>query len=218
MLWKDVLSGEKKKQYFKDILLFLEGEIKAGRTIFPDKKDIFNVFNFTDLQDLKVVIIGQDPYHNFNQAHGLAFSVKKCVKIPPSLMNIYNELKRTIDYFEIPEHGCLKDWANQGVFLLNSVLTVEAHKPNSHRNIGWECFTDKVIADISNIRRNIVFMLWGASARGKKHMIDSSKHCILESSHPSPLSAYKGFLGCNHFILANEYLRLHNMGTVNWSL
>ncbi|QIV96470.1 uracil-DNA glycosylase [Allofrancisella inopinata] len=218
MTWSNILSKEKQKLYFKQILEFLASEENKGKVIFPAKENIFNAFKYTKLEDLKVVILGQDPYHNYNQAHGLAFSVQKGVDVPPSLRNMYKELARSISDFEIPNHGCLVDWAKQGVFLLNTTLTVEAHKANSHKDIGWETFTDTVIHKISEYKENVVFMLWGSHARKKKNLIDNSKHLILESTHPSPLSAHRGFLGCNHFILCNQYLSNHKLNAINWKL
>lgn len=217
MTWSDILAEEKQKDYFKRILTFLSREISKGKVIFPAKADIFNAFKYTDLNNLKVVILGQDPYHNYNQAHGLAFSVQKGVAIPPSLQNIYRELARSIPDFKIPNHGCLINWARQGVFLLNTTLTVEAHKANSHKDIGWETFTDAVISKISDYKSNVVFMLWGAHARKKKCLVDSSKHLILETTHPSPLSAHRGFLGCNHFVECNNYLLKYYNSKVDWS-
>ncbi|MBK2357565.1 uracil-DNA glycosylase [Francisella hispaniensis] len=218
MTWSDILAEEKQKPYFKQILDFLACEISKGKVIFPAKENIFNAFKYTELDNLKVVILGQDPYHNYNQAHGLAFSVQKGVDIPPSLQNIYKELARSIPEFEIPNHGYLVDWAKQGVFLLNTTLTVEAHKANSHKDIGWETFTDTVISKISENKHNVVFMLWGSHARKKKALIDSSKHFILESTHPSPLSAHRGFLGCNHFVDCNKYLIEKKDQKIDWSL
>ncbi|APD50972.1 uracil-DNA glycosylase [Francisella hispaniensis] len=218
MTWSDILSEEKQKAYFKQILDFLACEISKGKVIFPAKENIFDAFKYTELDNLKVVILGQDPYHNYNQAHGLAFSVQKGVDIPPSLQNIYKELARSIPEFEIPNHGYLVDWAKQGVFLLNTTLTVEAHKANSHKDIGWETFTDTVISKISENKHNVVFMLWGSHARKKKALINSSKHLILESTHPSPLSAHRGFLGCNHFVDCNKYLVEKKDQKIDWSL
>ncbi|AIT09951.1 uracil-DNA glycosylase [Candidatus Francisella endociliophora] len=216
MNWSDILSEEKQKPYFKQILEFLANEMSLGKVIFPAKENIFNAFKYTEFDNLKVVILGQDPYHNYNQAHGLAFSVQKGVDIPPSLKNIYKELADSIGDFQIPDHGCLESWAKQGVFLLNTTLTVEAHKANSHKGIGWERFTDTVIQKISANKQDVVFMLWGSHARKKKSLIDVSKHLILESTHPSPLSAYRGFLGCNHFNECNEYLVRKNLSQIDW--
>ncbi|MEY8673033.1 uracil-DNA glycosylase [Francisella philomiragia] len=216
--WSDILAEEKQKPYFKKILEFLANEALVGKTIFPTKENIFNAFKYTQLDNLKVVILGQDPYHNYNQAHGLAFSVQQGVDIPPSLRNIYKELARSILGFEIPSHGCLVDWAKQGVFLLNTTLTVEAHKANSHKDIGWETFTDTVIQKISDNKTNVVFMLWGSHARKKKNLIDTAKHLVLESSHPSPLSVYRGFDGCDHFVKANQYLTSKDLDIIDWRL
>lgn len=218
MNWADILSEEKQKPYFKQILEFLANEISRGKILFPAKEDIFNAFKYTELDNLKVVILGQDPYHNYNQAHGLAFSVQKGVDIPPSLKNIYKELATSVEGFEMPDHGYLVDWARQGVFLLNTTLTVEAHKANSHKDIGWEIFTDTVIRKISENKCNVVFILWGSHARKKRSLIDSSKHLILESTHPSPLSAYRGFLGCDHFNSCNKYLSKIGVNEINWSI
>ena len=217
MNWSDILSEEKQKSYFKSILGFLANETKVGKVIFPVKENIFNAFKYTELEDLKVVILGQDPYHNYNQAHGLAFSVQKGIDIPPSLRNMYKELASSVADFQIPNHGCLENWAKQGVFLLNTTLTVEAHKANSHKDIGWETFTDTVIKKISDNKENVVFMLWGSHARKKKYLIDASKHLILESTHPSPLSAHRGFLGCRHFVQANSYLKNKGLEEIDWS-
>ena len=218
MSWSNILSAEKQKPYFKQILALLDNERNQGKIVFPAKEDIFNAFEYTGFEDIKVVILGQDPYHNVGQAHGLAFSVNLGVAIPPSLRNMYKELEASIEGFQISSHGCLTSWAKQGVFLLNTTLTVEAHKANSHKGIGWETFTDSVIQKISENKESVVFMLWGSHARKKKSLIDDSKHLVLESSHPSPLSAYRGFLGCNHFVLANEYLFKRGLDKIDWNL
>lgn len=218
MNWLDLISQEKQKLYFKQTLSFLEAEKEQGKIIFPAEEDIFNAFKLTEFDNLKVVILGQDPYHNYNQAHGLAFSVQKGVDIPPSLRNMYKELEASVEEFQTPTHGNLENWAKQGIFLLNTTLTVEAHNANSHKDIGWETFTDSMIQKISKYKQNVVFMLWGAHARKKKSLIDSSKHLVLESSHPSPLSAYRGFLGCGHFVLANDYLQKNNLGEIEWKI
>ena len=218
MSWSNILSAEKQKPYFKQILAFLDNERNQGKTVFPAKEDIFNAFEYTGFEDIKVVILGQDPYHNVGQAHGLAFSVNLGVAIPPSLRNMYKELEASVEGFQISSHGDLTSWAKQGVFLLNTTLTVEAHKANSHKDIGWETFTDSIIQKISENKESVVFMLWGAHARKKKSLIDGSKHLILESSHPSPLSAYRGFLGCDHFVLANDYLKKMNSRIIDWKL
>lgn len=218
MTWSDILAEEKQKPYFKQILDFLANETSSGKVIFPLKENIFNAFKYTELDNLKIVILGQDPYHNYNQAHGLAFSVQKEIDVPPSLRNMYKELSNSLEGFDIPDHGCLTKWAEQGVFLLNTTLTVEAHKANSHKDIGWQIFTDTVIEKISRHKEHVVFMLWGSHARKKKNLIDSSKHLILESTHPSPLSAHRGFLGCNHFKMANEYLNSIGKPMIDWNL
>ncbi|AXA34266.1 uracil-DNA glycosylase [Francisella adeliensis] len=218
MNWLDLISQEKQKLYFKQTLSFLEAEKEQGKIIFPAEENVFNAFKLTEFDNLKVVILGQDPYHNYNQAHGLAFSVQKGVDIPPSLRNMYKELEASVEGFQIPTHGNLEKWAKQGIFLLNTTLTVEAHNANSHKDIGWETFTDSMIQKISKYKQNVVFMLWGAHARKKKSLIDSSKHLVLESSHPSPLSAYRGFLGCGHFVLANDYLQKNNLGEIEWKI
>ena len=218
MTWSDILAEEKQKPYFKQILDFLASEAGSGKVIFPARENIFNAFKYTELDNLKVVILGQDPYHNYNQAHGLAFSVQKGMDIPPSLRNMYKELANSVEEFETPNHGCLTEWAEQGVFLLNTTLTVEVHSANSHKDIGWQIFTDTVIEKISQHKEHVVFMLWGSHARKKKNLINSSRHLILESTHPSPLSAHRGFLGCNHFRMANEYLNSVGKPMIGWNL
>ena len=212
--WYSLLNDEFKKDYFNELRLFIREEYKIKR-IFPPARLIFNAFNLTPVDKLKVVIIGQDPYHGEGQAHGLSFSVPKGIKIPPSLLNIYKELKEDINK-EIPNDGFLEAWANQGILLLNSVLTVESGKANSHKNIGWERFTESVIEKISIKKDKLVFLLWGSYAHKKEHFIDSNKHLILKSVHPSPLSAYNGFFGCKHFSKTNKYLTQNNIGAINW--
>ena len=216
--WKKVLSNEFEKPYFKDIKRFLIEEKKAGKVIFPKGPDIFNAYNYTPFTDVKAVILGQDPYHGVGQAHGLSFSVQHGVPIPPSLKNIYKELADDIDGFTIPNHGFLQSWAEQGVLLLNSALTVEAHQANSHQKIGWGHFTDASIKALSNQREHLVFLLWGSFAKTKIPLIDSSKHLILTAPHPSPLSAYRGFFGCQHFSKTNQYLMAHKKQPINWKL
>jgi uracil-DNA glycosylase len=215
--WHDVIGKEKEQSYFKEALAHSLYERKQGKTIYPPKELVFNAFELTCFSNLKVVILGQDPYHGPNQAHGLSFSVMKGVRQPPSLKNIFKELVSDIN-FDIPNHGDLSDWAKQGVFLLNTVLTVEQAKAHSHANKGWEIFTDNVIRSISDHHKNIVFMLWGAPAQRKTQLIDQSKHLILKSPHPSPLSAHRGFLGCRHFSQCNEYLRENKIDEINWQL
>ncbi len=216
--WKPFLKEELTKDYFISLQNFLDSELKEGKEIFPAKKDLFRAFNFVSPDSVKVVILGQDPYHNTNQAHGLSFSVPKGIKIPPSLRNIYKELESSKLGFKAPQHGDLTAWAEQGVLLLNSILTVEAHKAGSHQKKGWESFTDKIIEIINTQTKNTVFMLWGAYAQKKGKHIDRDKHKVLESVHPSPLSAYRGFLGCEHFSEANQYLKKQTQTPIDWSL
>ena len=212
--WYNLLEKEFQKSYFQDIRDRVK-KAYQNKLIFPPPKLIFNAFNLTPVDKVKVVIIGQDPYHGEGQAHGLCFSVPKGIKTPPSLLNIYKELKNDINK-EIPDHGFLEDWAKQGVLLLNSVLTVESGKANSHKNIGWEKFTESVIKRISQKKENLVFLLWGNFAQKKELFIKSNKHLILKSSHPSPLSAYNGFLGCKHFSKTNDYLTKNNIEEIRW--
>lgn len=201
-------------QYLK---VFLIDQYRQGKTIYPSKKDYFNAFIQTPFEQVKVVIIGQDPYHGPNQAHGLSFSVPKGVKIPPSLLNIYKELESSLK-LKRPSHGDLSAWAKQGVLLLNSVLTVENGQAGSHRAQGWERFTDQVIHRLSAKKQKLVFLLWGNYARQKGQIIDRQKHLILEAPHPSPLSARRGFIGCQHFQLTNDYLKKNNQTPINWHL
>ena len=215
--WKTVLAGEKEKYYFKKILEFVKQQRMAGKKIYPPQKDIFNALKLTPYENVKVVIIGQDPYHGPGQAHGLAFSVKPGVEPPPSLKNIFLELDNDLGIPE-PHHGCLEKWAEQGVLLLNAVLTVEARKPQSHAHIGWQQFTDKIIDTLNEHPEGIVFLLWGSYAQRKGHNIDTNKHAILKSTHPSPLSAYRGFLGCRHFSKANELLKKMGREEIDWQL
>jgi uracil-DNA glycosylase len=217
LTWKEVLSGEREKDYFKEITAFIEKERAAGKLIFPKNSDIFNSLSLTPFGELKVVIIGQDPYHGPNQAHGLCFSVKAGVPPPPSLVNIFKELNSDLGV-PIPDHGCLEKWARQGVLLLNTVLTVEGGKPQSHANLGWERFTDRVIKEINDRHEGIVFLLWGSHAQTKCQSIDPRKHYVLKATHPSPFSAHKGFLGCKHFSQANEILRKQEKREIDWSL
>ena len=215
--WKEVLKGEFSKPYFQQIPLHLKTEKSQGKTIYPPGSLIFNAFNTTPFDKVKVVILGQDPYHGAGQAHGLCFSVQKGVPSPPSLVNIFKELQDDIGV-EIPNHGNLTHWAQQGVFLLNASLTVRAGEPMSHSKIGWAEFTDTVIKKISELKKNVVFLLWGKFAQEKRVLIDESKHCILRSVHPSPLSAHAGFFGCKHFSKTNAYLVSKGIDPVDWSL
>lgn len=214
--WDEILSEEFKKDYYLKIREILKREY-ATQKIYPDMYDIFNALKFTPFHDVKVVIIGQDPYHQPNQAHGLCFSVQKGVKIPPSLQNIYKELHADLQ-LDIPNHGELSYWAYQGVLMLNNVLTVREGCPNSHKNIGWEIFTDKVIEILNTHEKPIVFMLWGANARNKAELITNPAHLKLVAAHPSPLSAYNGFFGCKHFSKANKFLTENGMTPIDWQI
>lgn len=218
MPWQQLLGQEKNQPYFIETLEQVKQARQAGQVIYPPESDVFNAFKLTGLDSLKVVILGQDPYHGPNQAHGLAFSVREGVRVPPSLQNMYKELALEYDDFKIPLHGCLESWARQGVLLLNTVLTVVATQPNSHRHLGWEQFTDKVIAQISSQCEGVVFLLWGSHAQKKGRFIDRNRHFVLEAPHPSPLSAHRGFLGCGHFKQANELLVKQGKTPVNWQL
>jgi uracil-DNA glycosylase len=204
--WKQVLKEEFEKTYFQEIISFLKQEKKMGKIIFPEESNIFNAFNQTAFENIQVVLLGQDPYHGAKQAQGLCFSVPDGIKIPPSLKNIFKELATDMGK-EIPKSGNLIAWAQQGIFMLNSSLTVEENKPMSHSKIGWNLFTDAVIQKISADKKNIVFILWGKFAQEKEKLIDAEKHFILKSAHPSPLSAYNGFWGCKHFSKTNEFLK-----------
>lgn len=215
--WKTALAAEFQQPYFQAVAQFLRTAKGEGKLIYPPGSLIFNAFNTTPLPKVKVVILGQDPYHNPGQAMGLSFSVPKGVTIPPSLRNIYQELRTDVG-FTPPSHGDLTPWAEQGVFLLNAMLTVEKNKPSSHRDIGWQNFTDAVIRTLSRERENLVFMLWGAFAQKKSVLIDGDRHLILQSPHPSPFSANRGFFGNKHFSKANKYLNQHGLGEIDWSL
>ncbi|MBQ9030477.1 MAG: uracil-DNA glycosylase [Parasporobacterium sp.] len=214
--WQQALKTEYAKPYYKKLYQFVNEEYRTRR-IFPPGKDIFNAFHLTPLSEVKVVILGQDPYHGDGQAHGLCFSVNQGVEIPPSLVNIYKELHDDIG-FEIPSHGNLTHWAEQGVLLLNTVLTVRAHQANSHRGMGWEEFTDAAIRVLNEQDHPIVFMLWGRPAREKKKLLNNPRHLILEAPHPSPLSAYNGFFGCRHFSRCNQFLESHGATPVDWQI
>ena len=214
--WLEPLSEEFKKPYYRSLYEKVIEEYKTY-PVFPPSDEIFNAFNYTPLSKVKCVIIGQDPYHNVGQAHGLCFSVKPEVDIPPSLANIYKELHSDIG-FKIPEHGYLKKWADQGVLMLNAVLTVRAHQANSHQGIGWEQFTDAAIRILNQQDRPIVYLLWGAPAQKKAAKVDNPKHLLLKAPHPSPLSAYRGFFGCRHFSKANEILISNGMEPIDWQI
>jgi uracil-DNA glycosylase len=216
--WTDILHQEKQQPYFQQMMKFVESSRVAGKTIYPPSQDVFNAFSLTDLEKVKVVILGQDPYHGPNQAHGLCFSVLSNVKTPPSLANIYKELASDIPGFIIPQHGFLQSWAEQGVLLLNTVLTVEQGQAHSHAKIGWEQFTDTVIQQLSEHCCGLVFLLWGSHAQKKGKVIDKQKHHVLSAPHPSPLSAYRGFFGCQHFSHTNKILKLQGKSLINWQV
>ena len=213
--WDEILLEEFSSASYNNLREFLKTEYTT-RVIYPPMFDIFNSMKNTPFEDIKAVIIGQDPYHEEGQAMGLSFSVPKGQKIPPSLVNIYKEIEKETGA-NMPSHGDLTGWAKQGVLLLNAVLTVRAHQANSHKGKGWEEFTDGIIKKISRDREGVVFLLWGANARAKKNLIDEKKHLILESAHPSPLSAYNGFFGCGHFNKTNEYLIKNGLQPIDWS-
>lgn len=214
--WDDILADEWQKPYYLELRKFLKQEYST-QTVYPNMEDIFNALKLTSFEDTKVVIIGQDPYHGFGQAHGLCFSVKKGVVPPPSLKNIYKELHSDIG-FQIPNHGELTSWAKQGVLLLNNVLTVREGSPNSHKGKGWEIFTDRVIGELNKKETPVVFLLWGANAQKKAEIITNPKHYKLMTVHPSPLSASRGFFGCRHFSKTNEILQKNRINPINWEI
>ena len=215
--WLEQLAAEFEQPYMASLRSFLLAEKKAGKVIFPAGDEIFNAFAHTPLDQVKVVVLGQDPYHGDGQAHGLCFSVKPGVKVPPSLQNIFKEIRDELGY-PIPGHGHLTSWADQGVLLLNSVLSVESGRAASHQGKGWETFTDRVVDIVNQRCEGVVFLLWGSYAQRKGSLIDRQRHCVLEASHPSPLSAHRGFFGCGHFIAANEYLAARGKGGIDWRL
>jgi uracil-DNA glycosylase len=214
--WKPVLAQEFNQPYFNQLIEFIKHEQAAGKTIYPLGSQIFNAFEFTPFNEVKVVILGQDPYHGAGQAHGLCFSVNKNIAVPPSLKNIYKELQTDIEGFTAPNHGDLSHWAKQGVLLLNATLTVEKDKAGSHQGKGWEKFTDEVIKQLSTQKEKLVFILWGKFAQSKATLIDTQKHLVLMAAHPSPFSAYNGFLGCKHFSKTNAYLIANNLMPISW--
>lgn len=214
--WDLILTEEFEKDYFKKIMEFVDAEY-ASKTVYPPYDDIFNAFKLTPFSDVKVVILGQDPYHEKGQAHGLAFSTPDGRPIPRSLKNIFKEISSEYDC-PIPQSGCLEKWAGQGVFLLNTVLTVEEGNANSHSDCGWQTFTDKVIESLNEHTMPVVFLLWGKQAEKKKELITSPNHLVLVTSHPSPFSARRGFFGSNHFKMANEFLKENKMDEINWRL
>lgn len=216
MKWETWLKQEQEQAYYQELMQFLDQEYQE-KQIFPPRTELFSAFQYCDMDQIKVVILGQDPYHEKNQAHGLAFSVRKGIKIPPSLRNIYKELHDDLN-IAMPSHGCLIDWAKQGVFMLNAVLSVQEGKAGSHHNKGWETFTDHVIQTVNEQCESVVFVLWGAPAQRKQSLIDSNKHAVLCTPHPSPLSAYRGFFGSKPFSQINDYLKAHQREEINWEI
>lgn len=214
--WKEILEKEFEQEYFKNLKNFLEEEYKNFK-VYPPKKDILNAFMWTSYSDTKIVILGQDPYHQYRQAHGLAFSVNYDIKIPPSLLNMYKELKDDLG-LSIPNHGYLEKWARQGVLLLNTTLTVRDSEANSHSKIGWQIFTDNVIKYLNEREEPVIFILWGNNAKAKEKIIDQNKHFILKGVHPSPLSANRGFFGCKHFSEANKILKSLAQREIDWQI
>lgn len=214
--WDELLQDEFNSEYYRTLRGILINEYKT-QTIYPNMYDIFNALKYTPYSQVKAVLLGQDPYHGPGQAHGLCFSVKKGVAPPPSLVNIFKELKADLN-IDPPPHGELTQWAQNGVLLLNTVLTVRASQPNSHKNLGWEKFTDKIITLLNERDKPMVFLLWGANAKEKQKLITNPKHLVLTAAHPSPFSAYSGFFGCRHFSKTNEFLIKHNIEPVNWKL
>lgn len=213
--WDEVLKGEFDKEYYLKLREFLKKEY-AAHTVYPDMYDIFNALKYTPYRQVKAVILGQDPYHGPGQAHGLAFSVQKGIPVPPSLVNIYKEIEAEYAVTMPKNYGCLTRWAKQGVLLLNTTLTVRRHSANSHKDAGWQIFTDNVIQKLNERAEPCVFLLWGSNAISKKRLIDSSKHLVLTAPHPSPLSAYRGFFGCGHFKQTNEFLISHGKTPIDW--
>ncbi|MEZ8413270.1 uracil-DNA glycosylase [Vibrio splendidus] len=216
--WESIINDERDKEYFQSVLAFVEQQRNGGKTIYPPQEQVFSAFDMTPFESVRVVILGQDPYHGAKQAHGLAFSVLPGVKIPPSLRNMYKELAQDIDGFEIPSHGYLDTWASQGVLMLNTVLTVEEAKAHSHAKCGWETFTDAIIAELNQRSEPIIFLLWGAHAQKKGQAIDADNHHVLTAPHPSPLSAHRGFFGCQHFSTTNKLLSSMDQQPIDWRL
>ncbi len=216
--WAELISLEKQKPYLVDTYSYIQKRKAQGIEVFPQENDIFTAFELTPLENVKVVILGQDPYHGAGQAHGLCFSVNEGITVPPSLRNIYKELAVDIDDFVIPMHGNLTSWAKQGVLMLNTVLTVEAGEAHSHKKLGWEKFTDVVIDTLNQQTSPIIFILWGAHAQKKGKHIDQNKHKVLAGPHPSPLSAHRGFFGCRHFSQANQYLVELGKSPIDWKI
>ncbi|HLR51183.1 MAG TPA: uracil-DNA glycosylase [Candidatus Sphingobacterium stercoripullorum] len=215
--WEGLFHQEFSKDYMKMLSAYIQSERNAYK-IYPPREKVFHAFQLTPMESLKIVLLGQDPYHGPNQAHGLSFSVPKGIPTPPSLKNIFKELQADIPGFTIPTHGELSSWAQQGVLLLNTVLTVRENQANSHKNAGWEQFTNTIIKSLSENKSGLVFILWGANAKSKAQLIDPAKHLVLEGVHPSPLSAYRGFFGCRHFSKANEYLLKLGKEPIDWNI
>lgn len=221
--WQAIVAEEQQQDYFRNLSQAVNQQRLNGEVIFPSEEDVFSAFSTVDLTDVKVVILGQDPYHGVgkngaSQAHGLAFSVRKGIKVPPSLVNIYKELSQDITGFITPKHGHLTEWAKQGVLLLNTVLTVKQGQAHSHAKLGWEVFTDKIISELNEHNPGCVFMLWGSHAQKKGKNINQQKHLVLNGPHPSPLSAYRGFFGCQHFSKANHWLSEQNIAAIDWQI
>jgi len=214
--WESVLSDEFKKPYYLKLYKTIKNEYET-QLVYPPADEIFTAFNLTDLENVKVLILGQDPYHEPGQAHGLSFSVKPGIQIPPSLMNMYKELHDELGLY-IPNNGYLTKWASQGVMMLNTVLTVRAHDANSHKGMGWEEFTDAAIKALNEVDRPIVYMLWGSNAQSKAKMLNNPKQLVLKAPHPSPLSSYRGFFGCNHFIKCNDFLKANGLSEIDWQI
>jgi uracil-DNA glycosylase len=216
--WSSILDSQRKLAYYSEVERFVAAQRAQGKNIFPPQEEVFSAFDAVAFKQVKVVILGQDPYHGAGQAHGLSFSVKPGVKIPPSLRNIYKELHQDISGFTIPEHGYLQKWADQGVLLLNTVLTVEEGKAHSHAKCGWEQFTDAVLREINQHRQGVIFLLWGAHAQKKAAILDADRHHLLVAPHPSPLSARRGFFGCQHFSKTNKFLIKNGNTPINWQV
>ena len=221
--WQKIIANEQQQDYFQKLSTEVSQQRSNGEVILPLEADVFSAFSSIDLADVKVVILGQDPYHGLgkngeSQAHGLAFSVRKGIKVPPSLVNIYKELAQDITDFKTPGHGYLVEWAEQGVLMLNTVLTVKQGQAHSHAKLGWEIFTDNIIAELNKQNAGCVFLLWGSHAQKKGKNIDENKHYVLNGPHPSPLSAYRGFFGCQHFSKANQWLKSQNQSMINWQV
>lgn len=214
--WESVLSEEFKKPYYSSLYKKIKTEYEST-VVYPPSNEIFTAFNLTDIDKVKVLILGQDPYHEPGQAHGLSFSVKPGIQIPPSLLNIYKELHDELGLY-IPNNGYLTKWADQGVLMLNTVLTVRAHNANSHKGLGWEEFTDAAIKALNELDKPVVYMLWGSPAQRKAQMLNNKKQLVLKAPHPSPLSSYRGFFGCNHFIKCNEYLKANGLSEIDWQI